>query len=778
MTRVVVNTGKLILGKHIHVQAWRQITVGIARRKFAATEANLLIEEGEGVDDEDPHSMLGSMSDVLHWQASHTPHTGNRVYGGTVNFRAGLTDAGLQEYRHISQLWHRFVRDPLHFEPAVATPRRMFPQWVSPSTTRQGGPRTAWEWDETPASVTGSVETASVATPSKRRSRRRWRMEQAMEVLQRMYGPDARYWSDGQEQAMQHIVAGAGQVLAILRTSEGKSLLYLLPCQLPGAGTTVVILPLVVLKDEMQRRCAEAGIAAHIWEAQTDPDRLYSCPLIMVAVEQAVRPKFRDFLNRQHMANQLDRVVFDECHLAVTAVSYRAVMGLLPQLRDLEVQMVFLTGTLPPFMVVEFERGMLLRGARMIRSPTTRRDIYFQVRQCPPHHDLVRDFAIPSIQESIAQLQPGTRCIIYGWQIAITEQIAEAIGSPIYHSKSGSVEEKAEVLQHWRDGQPAWVVATSAFGLGIDHPAVRLVVHVGVPWSLIDFAQEVGRLGRDGAGGQSVVLVPPQWKPTSTTREGRPLGLAEAAMQTYLSTPTCRVLELSRFLDDDACPCQPGALLCDRCIQAGAVCVPETTPTPSHASDEAAVGEADDDDLADLRAGGEELRRQVQTQARSLADYTASLRAWRGMCMICYHLPRPGSGVGSHARHPLQACPNGRRFEFFDAKKQAQEEGKGRGGWFGKFSSCYWCFNPWVVCDQQRPGRCEFTDLVMPICWAVYQKPTWVQQYLGELGGGHVVDDEAGYMLWLGLDQPVHGEVASNAVLVADFVLRQMDAGR
>jgi hypothetical protein len=274
MTQVIVNTGKLILGKHIHVQAWRQITISIARRKFAATEANLLIEEGEGVNNDDPHSMLGSMSDALHWQASHTPYTRNQVYGGTVNFRAGLTDAGLQEYRHVSQLWHRFIHDPLHFKPAVATPHRMFPQWATPSSTQHAGPQTAWEWDESPTSMTRSVETASVATPSKRRwsedqetppiaqrmarrdaparTQRRWRMEQAVEVLQRIYGPNAWYRSDGQEQATQHIMAGAGQVLAILRTSEGKSLLYLLPCQLPGAGTTVVILPLVVLKAELE----------------------------------------------------------------------------------------------------------------------------------------------------------------------------------------------------------------------------------------------------------------------------------------------------------------------------------------------------------------------------------------------------------------------------------------------------------------------------------------------------------------------------------------------
>lgn len=96
-------------------------------------------------------------------------------------------------------------------------------------------------------------------------------MDQAMEVLQRMYGEDARYRTKGQQRAMEHIVAGAGQVLAVLRTSEGKSLLYLLPCQLPSAGTTVVILPLVVLKDELRRRCDEAGIEAHVWEARSAP---------------------------------------------------------------------------------------------------------------------------------------------------------------------------------------------------------------------------------------------------------------------------------------------------------------------------------------------------------------------------------------------------------------------------------------------------------------------------------------------------------------------------
>lgn len=326
---------------------------------FAAAEANLLIEEGEGVDEEeDP--IISSLMEAMHWQASHTPHTGNRVYGGTVNFRAGLTDAGLQEFRQVSQLWHQLVRDPVVFQPRVKNPGppRMFPMPATPSSGSPHGPTTAWEWDRTPGHDPASSQLSQPpSTPWKRprsedqeslitrrvarrrapaRNCRRWRMEEAREVLERMYGADATYQSAEQERAMGHVVNRDGQILAILQTGEGKSLLYLLPCQLPGAGITVLILPLVVLKAEIQRRCNEANIEAHIWEPQSNPDHLHSCPLIIIAVEQAVRAPFREFLNRLSIANELDRVVFDECYLAVTALDYRPAIGLLPLLRELE----------------------------------------------------------------------------------------------------------------------------------------------------------------------------------------------------------------------------------------------------------------------------------------------------------------------------------------------------------------------------------------------------------------------------------------------------------
>ncbi|KAG2179710.1 hypothetical protein INT44_006558 [Umbelopsis vinacea] len=550
MTQIVVGAGELILGKKIDVRAWRQITIGIAIQKFKMTEANKMIDEGG--DDKEMDPALGSMSDVLHWQAGHNPNTGNRFYGRTVDFRGGLTDAGLQQFRFASELWHHFVRNPMQLPRLVVPP-----------------------------------------------------------------APSAAYRSSGQQKAMEYVLAGSGQVLAILRTNEGKSLLYLLPCQLPHARTTVVILPLVVLKAEMERRCKVAGIKAHVWGAESDSNKLHSRPLVIAAVEQAVGRRFQAFLNRLHVANGLDRVVYDECHVAITAATYRISMELLPMLRQLPIQTIFLTGTMPPSMVSQFEKKMLLRGARLVRSSTMRRDIHFQISECAPKIDFVHDFSVPRIQEVIRGLAAGTRAIFYCSLKDVIEEVALAIDAPMYHSTSDNVEEKAKVLEQWRAGKPPYIVATSAFGMGIDHPKVRSVVHVGVPWSAIDFAQDVGRLGRDGDGGQSTVLVPHLWKDTTTDRNRRPLDNAEAAMHSYLSTICCRVLELSRYLDGEGgSPCIPESPMCDQCR--GAI-----APSVRHGHSSAMT--ESDDDLEDLQAGAELLQTRIQTQARGLADYTASL---------------------------------------------------------------------------------------------------------------------------------------------------------
>ncbi|KAF2414876.1 hypothetical protein EJ08DRAFT_201580 [Tothia fuscella] len=109
MTKVLLSRSAQAIGVPLTVRAWRQLAVGIAVRKFAGQRYELdLATDGHAGTERDGHTggvgSSASMPEALYWQASHAPRTGNSVYGGTVNFKAGLTDAGLQEYLRASQI--------------------------------------------------------------------------------------------------------------------------------------------------------------------------------------------------------------------------------------------------------------------------------------------------------------------------------------------------------------------------------------------------------------------------------------------------------------------------------------------------------------------------------------------------------------------------------------------------------------------------------------------------------------------------------------------------
>ena len=104
------------------------------------------------------------------------------------------------------------------------------------------------------------------------------------------------------------IAARHAEVIIVLPTGAGKSLTFMIPPLLPQAGTTVVVVPLVALKQDIVRRCWDAQIDYGLWDAHGDPDRFVGCPLLFVSVEQAVREPFRRFLARLDAHQQLDGV--------------------------------------------------------------------------------------------------------------------------------------------------------------------------------------------------------------------------------------------------------------------------------------------------------------------------------------------------------------------------------------------------------------------------------------------------------------------------------------
>jgi hypothetical protein len=141
--------------------------------------------DGDGDEDEDGGQAVAALPAVFHHQTSHLSRTGNASYGGTVNFRQGLTDAALQEYCHASQAWHLLA-------PAAAAPR-------------------------TGKHARGMSQSAEMPLAK--------RLALGSTTLRRrLYGDTATFRSPDQEAAIASIIAGIGQIVVVMKTSGGKTL--------------------------------------------------------------------------------------------------------------------------------------------------------------------------------------------------------------------------------------------------------------------------------------------------------------------------------------------------------------------------------------------------------------------------------------------------------------------------------------------------------------------------------------------------------------------------
>ncbi|KAF1980643.1 P-loop containing nucleoside triphosphate hydrolase protein [Aulographum hederae CBS 113979] len=542
----------------------RLLAVGIAIKKFSGSQGFQfdldLPGEGDGEGDEASRTQgAGSMPDVFHWQASHKPATGNAMYGGTVNFGQGLTDAGIQDYRLCSQMWHSLCRDP-----APTQGRKHARQESTQGASGDGN---------------GLVKRLAFRRGSHRGCRRIWSMEEALTVLKQMHGPGAVY-KDKQADAIRAVISNRQEVVVVLKTGEGKSLLYQLPAMLPGAGTTILIVPLVALKQDTIRRCAQLGVECTVWHCNQSPSP--GCPLVVVSLDQAVQTTFFTYANQLDAAGTLARVVLDESHLVCTAESYRSRMREVKQLRILRCQFVFLTGTLPPQMQGPFESALLLQRPLYTRSITTRIDLRYFVVEADPTPpgptsggslEAYAASAIENVMQGEHYTAKGSkdRVLIFVRTRSQADFLAVRLGCSRYYSNSGREDEKAEVIRQWIRGESQILVATSALA-GLDYPHVRIVFHVGEPsGGVIDFAQNVGRAGRDREGGYSVVFLPIGWQAGYTKEGGDLLPENTKAMQRFLDKPRCRMIPLSMFLDGQAQSCKNEATACDRCLELGLI---------------------------------------------------------------------------------------------------------------------------------------------------------------------------------------------------------------
>lgn len=309
----------------------------------------------------------------------------------------------------------------------------------------------------------------------------------------------------GGQQAVVSRVLDGHSTAAIFATGAGKSICYQLPAlHLPHL--TLVVSPLLALMQDQLAFLARHGVAAASIDSTQDRattrdvmERAKNGELkiLMVSVERLKNERFRHFLRQV----QISLLVVDEAHcLSEWGHNFRPDYLKLPDYqRDFAIpQVLLLTATATPAVIADMREKFSIVPENVITTGFYRANLELLV--VPSMENRQRQL----IDWLMPQMPPGNEAptIIYVTLQQTAEQVAnalaaEGIAAQAYHAGLDSVR-RDEIQGQFMSGESPCIVATIAFGMGIDKGNIRNVVHFDLPKSIENYSQEIGRAGRDG----------------------------------------------------------------------------------------------------------------------------------------------------------------------------------------------------------------------------------------------------------------------------------------
>lgn len=362
------------------------------------------------------------------------------------------------------------------------------------------------------------------------------------EILKHYWGHDA--FRAAQEDIIRSVLKKQ-DTLAILPTGGGKSVCFQVPAMLLP-GCCLVISPLIALMEDQVQRLNKMGIPSAAIKSgmtwQESADVLDECvneglKFLYVSPERLETKAFRESL--RHLP--LNLLAIDESHcISQWGYDFRPAYLQIAQVRATfpHIPVLALTASATPEVQTDIMQQLKMRMPVKFTTSFTRKNLVYDV--VPSTNKII------SIIKAIESSEGSG--IIYCKSRRRTKEISDLLqqhgfGSDFYHAGLDQ-ETRRKKQESWINNEVSWIVCTNAFGMGIDKPDVRMVLHADVPDSLENYYQEAGRAGRDGKPAKAILFYNEQelaellLQPSIRYPDMRTIRKIYQALANYLQVPT------------------------------------------------------------------------------------------------------------------------------------------------------------------------------------------------------------------------------------------------